>query len=349
MQDAAPGTIVDPEKPGKAGKAPVRERDIIAVARKAAREGIIPRRSAVVELLVILLAIVAIDWLRPTLEIYDLQPSPFWLPVLLLSAQYGTVSGALAVVAAIAFHVSFATFPEQGVGENEFTYRLRTLAQPILWIAAALMLGQFRMQHIAIKRDLARQVLDLDRQRTSLADYAQGLRARCDKLEREIAGRPLDEARVVLSALGALTKPMAHADQARTVGRAIAAAYPGAGVSVYQLEDGALRWWAGSQPLDHALFLASVPLGHPCAKAILADRRALQILQPGDETALGNQGLAAVAIMAAGGDVIGMVKMETGPARFIGETLTMELLAIAQLIAPHIDQRAQNHRARGIA
>ena len=81
----------------------------------------------------------------PTLS--QMQPHFFWLPVLLLSLQYGTVSGLLAAGVAIVL-TAWLGWAEQEVGENHFNYLLRISTQPMLWLVAALLLGQFRLRQI---------------------------------------------------------------------------------------------------------------------------------------------------------------------------------------------------------
>lgn len=314
--------------------------DALALAAVAARPGVLPRPAAMLELLAIFAAILLIDWLWPALDIHDLQPSPYWLPVLLLSAQYGTISGAVAAVAAIAFHFTFATSPEQGVGENEFAYRLRLLSQPILWIAAVLLLGQFRMQQIAAKRDLARLAIDLDEQRTGLADYAQRLRVRCDRLEREIAGRPHGEGRALLAAVGELASVSGTQRSIReisvAISRVVAVAYPQATVTLFVLRDGGFIRFTGSGPLPDNGFLDTIPKEHPLAAAILGQRISLCILRESDEAVLGSQGLAAVPVFDREGEVAGLLKIEQAPSYYIRDGIDLELTGLAQSIGRHL-------------
>lgn len=314
--------------------------------------GVLPRPVSVVELAVIMLAIQAIDWIWPALDVHDLQPSPYWLPVLLISAQYGTVSGALAVGAAIVSHFLFATLPEQGVGENDFAYRLRTLAQPILWIAAALLLGQFRMRQIAAKRELTRRVLELDVQRQTLSDYAHRLRRRCDLLEREIAGRPLDAGRHVLAAIGQLAtgadKTETRGSVRERINRALGAAYPDATISLYLRTGDGFRLAVSSGDPVTTLCLDYLPDNHPLAAAIIERQGGLRILNEKDEEALGSQGLAAVPVVRRGtGRVIAMVKIEHGAGRLITDGLTTELAALAAAIEPLLAESGQEVEIRG--
>ncbi len=62
---------------------------------------VLPPLSALAEIVILFALIYIVDELTPTISVLDLSPHPFWIPVLLLSLQYGTVSGFLAAATAI--------------------------------------------------------------------------------------------------------------------------------------------------------------------------------------------------------------------------------------------------------
>lgn len=360
LQDAANTTADKPQTAPKASPAisggpdTVIARSGLAAPAAPSRTGLglLPPFISVIELAAMMLAILLIDWVWPSLDIHNIQPSPYWLPVLMLSVQYGTISGALAVMAAIAFYFVCATFPEQGVGENEFTYRLRILSQPILWIGAALLLGQFRMVQLAAKRELTSAVVDLDAQRTTLADYAQRLRTRCDLLEREIAGLPLQYGHGLIEALGALeaaTQAPNRFVPAPTIEAAVRdilrAAYPGARLSLFARDGNGngLRKIASSEA---STGLQQIPADHPLATAIIQRGAALTVLDAGSDASLTGQGVAAVPVIRAashtvpGTTVIGMLLIEQASAAAITPALPHQLAALARMLAPALDLAA---------
>jgi polysaccharide biosynthesis protein PelD len=298
--------------------------------------GILPPAIAVAEFIAIVAIIWGIDWLFPGLDINNLQPSPYWIPVLLLSLQYGTASGSLAAIFAIAAYFAFATLPEQGVGENEFTYRLRVLTQPIMWIAAAVLLGQFRMVQIAAKQELTRRVDELERQRQSLADYSNGLRDRCDALERHIAGLPTARAASLLAVLAALRAPATTPQTG--FARLMAQAYPGMTASLFERRGSSLQRIATTGGDTPAAGLAELGADHPLAVAVLDREMAPSVLTPAGETALAGQGLAAVPVrQVIGGRIIGLLKVEAASAEVIISGLTDELEVLATALAPLLD------------
>ncbi len=296
---------------------------------------VLPPATAVVELAAMMALILAIDWIWPALDIQALQPSPYWLPVLLLSLQYGTASGTLAVLAAIGAYFAFVTMPEQGVGENEFTYRLRLLAQPILWIAAAVLLGQFRMVQISAKRELSRRVGELETQRETLAAYANGLRSRCDVLERAIASQPGHVGASLLGALAGLREPTAGRRAA--IERCLSASFPRCSVSLFARHGEILERMVGvgvGVGLD-AKWAAILPADHPLVRAVITDKARVSILTSGDEVVIGHEGLAAVPVIdLATQQVVGMLKLESADAAVVTIDLLAQLDVVADALAP---------------
>jgi polysaccharide biosynthesis protein PelD len=300
---------------------------------------VMPPLTAVVELAAIVGLLLAVDWLWPALDILNLQPSPFWIPVLLLSLQYGTASGTLAVLVAIAAYFAYVTLPEQGVGENEFAYRLRILAQPILWIAAAVLLGQFRMVQIAAKRELSRRVSELETQRATLADYANRLRTRCDALEREIATRPLNAAAPLMSALAVLRSDEAASPAA--IERCLTSAFPGAAISLFLRQGSALNKVVSSGWPSDAAWLTVIGADHPLHQGIVSGGKRVCVLDAGDDITLAGQGLAAVPVIEPRTQrVLGMVKIEQAGSHVVTASLLAELEVLAAAIEPALADAA---------
>jgi polysaccharide biosynthesis protein PelD len=316
------------------------------VAASAVPSGVavLPPVTAIVELAVIVAVLLLVDAIWPALEINNLQPSPYWIPVLLLSLQYGTPSGSLAAIVAIIAYFALVTLPEQGVVENEFAYRLHILAQPILWIAAAVLLGQLRMVQIATKQALTRRLGDLERDGRVLADYASRLRSRCDELEQTIAGRALSDGSPMLDALAMVR--ITGAGVAGPVERCIATAFPLAAVSVFlrrgsTFERVAEQGWPRDAP-----WLTTLTADHALTLAILSGRRHLTVLDAADEIALCGQGVAAVPILASTSDaVVGLVKIERVDARYVTLALPDALDVIARALEPWaVASTGRDHR-----
>jgi hypothetical protein len=110
----------------------------------------------------------------------------FWIPVLLMSCQYGIMGGLFTTLAATAA-LFVNGLPPQSALQDFYAYAGIVAAQPCAWFAAALVLGGLRTLHIHHLSDLR----DRFEQTTLMAeDFASALtRAACEieRLEHRIA------------------------------------------------------------------------------------------------------------------------------------------------------------------
>lgn len=319
---------------------------------------VLPSLQALAEIVILFALIYGIDRLTPSLAILDLSPHPFWIPVLLVSLQYGTVSGFLAAAVAIVLSL-FAGLPEQDIGENLFAYFLRVFGQPILWIAVALLVGQFRMRQLGAKQELRHANHALKVQRDDLARHAHALRGRVERLEQELATRystPPHAGAAVLAQTMAEGGLFDEATRQAVLQRTATALFPEAVVTVYRVRDGILTECAvcGRKPDTGPRIL--IPGEDPLYQTIVTQGRRVSVLDPMGEKILGTTGLAAVPIpgMSPSGvtetaavasltpvtpDAFGMVVIErAGPAAITPNGL-MALELMAHALQPRMTRR----------
>lgn len=307
---------------------------------------ILPPWTAIFELVVFVLAVEALAFFVPGFDFTALKPNPGWLPVLLLSLQYGTVSGLLAAFTATVLSM-IQGLPEQEIGENYYAYLVRSFSEPMLWLGTAMLIGQFRLRQISEKRELKRIVSDLTRDRAALADFAGTLRSRCDRLEREIVTRPRLP---MLSTMAAIAG--GRTESARPAGpllhSVLSDLVPGVRASLFELRpEGAIR--IALLDTDHgpesaqsstaaadAISPPMIAATHPLLHAIEGEGRALTVLRAEDEPTLDGLGLAAVPVRASKSEPVrGLLLIERAgvdaidPATLPGLELAAEGLASA--------------------
>ncbi len=272
---------------------------------------VLPPRLALVEIALLLVVPILLEYFVAAFpDLTSFNPHPYWGPVLLLSLQYGTVSGLLAAIVAIA-GTALIGFTEPDIGENHFAYMIRVWTQPFLWITASLLLGHFRMQHIEHRNELLHRVDDLQSQSSALADYATNLQLRCDGLERRIASRSSIRGGQVLENLAALTAA-APAELSATFHQLIQATLPGAAASLFAREPDQLTVVATSGWPAGARWRKTLSIGEPLASCVIGEVRSLSILVAADDSILAGEGLLALPIIAPdSGVVVGMLKVET--------------------------------------
>lgn len=137
------------------------------------------------ELAVLIAAYVLAVSFLPEAGVAMLQPHPLWVPVLLVTVQHGTASGLVAVLAASVASVTVG--PQvQLASEDYYGYFMRVWREPILWLMAAVVLGEIRSGHIAERCSIGERLEDALRQRRILADYCDDLKAHVGALEHRI-------------------------------------------------------------------------------------------------------------------------------------------------------------------
>jgi hypothetical protein len=108
------------------------------------------------------------------------MPHPFWMPVLLMSGQYGIMGGLFAALAAIvAFFVS--GIPAQSATQDFYAYAGIVAAQPCAWFGTALVLGGLRTLHIHHQTELEER---LDQTGLAAEELADGLERAVSEIER---------------------------------------------------------------------------------------------------------------------------------------------------------------------
>jgi polysaccharide biosynthesis protein PelD len=322
------------------------EARIRELARPSAGVGsvlpVLPPRLALVEIALLLVLPILLEYFVPAFpDLTTFNPHPYWAPILLLSLQYGTVSGLLAAIIAIG-GTTLIGLPEPDIGENHFAYMIRVWTQPFLWIIASLLLGHFRMQQIEHHDEMVSRVADLRSQSSALADYANNLQLRCDGLERRIASRKLIHAGHALESLASLSSA-APTELSRAFDTLIQAALPGAEASVFARDGSGLTLIAASGWPAGSRWRHQLPGDEPLAMSVVGEARSLSVLAAADEAALAGEGLLAVPIIARDtGVVVGVLKVEMLAAASLSTTTEKQIRLIAEQLGGPVQTWSQS-------
>jgi polysaccharide biosynthesis protein PelD len=300
----------------------------MAADRQRPRTGgalpVLPPVFALVELTIFAAIVFAEYAWAPFPDLTKLNPHPYWLPVLLISLQYGTLSGLLAASIAIIGTVLIG-LPEQDIGEAYFNYLIRAWAQPVLWLVVALLLGAFRMRQIEQRDDLLNQVDDLEHQGRLLDEHAGDLQSRCDRLERELVTKARPDPERLLDALA---RCAGDACSTTDLGAALSAALPDTEASVYVRAGNGLQLvYAHGWP-EAAKWPRAISGLDALALTVIGANRAASVLSAGDEKVLSGHGIFAQPIVDETGP-IGMLKIERMPPSAIGPDTVARLAVLA--------------------
>lgn len=232
------------------------------------------------------------------------QPHPFWIAVVLASVQYGTPAGLVAVLTACAA-LLVGHLPDQALTEDRFAYLLHVSGLPLMWLAAALVIGEIRSRQLRSTARIGERCARLKAERNTLAaGYRQVKRAKME-LELRIAGQTRTAAAICETMAGGGGVALDHAHE---IVRSVLAPRK---FSFYLLDTDGLRGvsnegWAEGEPLAGVFDRAS-----GIFRAVVEDGRVLCVARPDDEAILGGQGLLAGPLRHEGnGEILGMLKIE---------------------------------------
>lgn len=113
-------------------------------------------------------------------------PAVFWIPVLLMSGQYGIMGGLFSAIAA-SFMLYIDGLPPQSAAQDFYAYAAVVAAQPAAWFATALVFGGLRTLHIHHETRLRDQFAQSQREGIDLADALERSLQEVQHLERRIA------------------------------------------------------------------------------------------------------------------------------------------------------------------
>lgn len=161
-------------------------------------DGLNPRKqwfTAGFELLFFYAAALAFDYLVLQGNRYlEVAPNPFWIPVIVLTVQYGTSFGLLAAIAStLVLYVG--NVPPQQLNQDLYAYLFQLFVTPMLWLVSAVLLGAIRDRQVADRATLRRSLARARAQATAIADRYEKLK----NAKREIEARLASQLRTVTS------------------------------------------------------------------------------------------------------------------------------------------------------
>ncbi|HEY1365239.1 MAG TPA: hypothetical protein VGF60_23550, partial [Xanthobacteraceae bacterium] len=253
-------------------------------------------------------------------------PNPLWLPVIVLSLQYGLAGGVASAI--IATGIQFADgFPPALMSEDLYVYIGRLAVEPVAWCCVALLVGHIRSRQIANSAELEAELAERNRECLAVADLCTDLRGRIEMLERRIAADARASGIDVAEAVTELHRATWSNLPGRLT-RFVSLMTGAEDFSVYLLRGDTLE--IAFQPEDeHRLAAAPpIPAGDPAYGPIVNERRVLSAMNPADAVLLGDRWVTAGPLLAtsyplAGGATEGAERV-IGVLAIAGDTLAAD-------------------------
>jgi polysaccharide biosynthesis protein PelD len=294
--------------------------------------------SALLQILGFFAAALAIDYtLLEGDRFAAIQPHPFWIPVILLSLQFGTSGGLLAVLTASAC-LLIGNLPEQMLSEDRFSYLLHLSAQPLLWLATALVIGEMRSRQLRRVQEVLEEHDRVETERDTITAAYQNMKGARMDLEIRVAG----QVRTLAATCEALAGVNLFADAVLgSAHRIIKGVLSPRAFSLFLIEGDTLRdvsteGWQKVTP-----YLRSFDSNSALYRGVIGQGRVVCVARPEDEALLGDQGVLAGPLRdRSTGEILGMLKIE----QIDFQDMTPDMLGVFQGLCDWIGMVIANQR-----
>lgn len=239
---------------------------------------------------------------------WDINPHPFWIPVLLIAVQYGTNEALLAALLATGFYL-LGNLPPEPAGVDHYDYLYSVAIMPILWFAGAFALGELRVRHIRERDRLIQEIEESQQREDLIADSYKFVKTRKEALEVQLSGQLSSSIEAYRAAKSVETLDPKSVMQG--VERLVASVMGPQKFSLYILHDNKLTATIlhGWSPSDS--YAQEIDNFSPLYQAIVGQQDTLVIANEDHEKTLDGQGIIAAPVMDPDAKrVVGMLKVE---------------------------------------
>jgi len=279
------------------------------------------RVSALVEMALFFSALLLLDTtLLDGSRFRDVSPHPFWIAVILVSLQYGTNEGLLCAAASSAA-LLVGNVPPQTLSLDLFAYLFELSKTPLMWAAAALIVGELRSRQLRERSDLRRRLAASEMEAQVITAAHDSVQAAKDELEARIAGQFRTLLTVFRAAMA--VERMEVSGVIAGAEALITAILNPEKFSIFLLKDERLDvvdayGWADDDKLTR-----SFGSGDLLYRRVIAERSTLCVVREDDEQALAGEGVLAGPLQdPETGEVYGLLRIEAlGLLDLTGATL----------------------------
>jgi hypothetical protein len=267
------------------------------------------RLSALVEMALFFAIMLVLDLVLGSGDrFYHVSPHPFWIIVLLVACQYGTVEG-LATALAATFILLFGNMPEQSIQQDMYSYLFSVALTPLLWLIAAVSLGELRLRHVRERTRLQQELASAQEREDKITQSYQWVRDLKEKLELRIAGQLRSSVTTYQAARQ--MESLSPQDVIGGLQELVSAVLNPDKFSIYTLDANGLTTVLTQGWRDTDTYARNFPARSEFYRAVIGSRQLLCAVNTEHEQLLAGQGvLAGPLVDRASGEVMGVLKIE---------------------------------------
>ncbi|MBU2643090.1 GAF domain-containing protein [bacterium] len=277
------------------------------------------RTTAVFETVLFLGVLTALNYLfSDGSRFIDFAPHPYWIIILLIATQYGTNEALTAAILASVLLLAW-NLPEQAMDESTFDYIFKISFRPLLWIVAAVVIGELRVHHIQQMQGLQRDFAETEKREKSITRAYEQLRNVKEGLEARIAGHL--QGTVALHQSLKSIEGLSPVQILMGVGEMVANVINPEKFSVYSFGPNGFEVISSLGWTEEDGFSRRITSDSKLYQEVMKRRRVICSINQQDADILEDEGiLVGPLIDPQGGEIFGMLKIET--LDFIDLTLT---------------------------
>jgi len=147
------------------------------------------RTTALIEMVITFFVLLAYDSVFGAgNRFFEITPHPFWIVIVLMAVQYGTAEAVLSAVLA-SILLLIGNLPEQTLSQDMYDYLFVIFRLPILWLLAAVLLGELRQRHVREREYLKKELHDSRERERIIAESYSSVKSLKEKLELKVSGQ----------------------------------------------------------------------------------------------------------------------------------------------------------------
>ena len=236
------------------------------------------------------------------------SPHPFWIVVLLMSAQYGTREGLMTAIAA-SLALLVGNIPTQGVSQDLHTYVFAIARHPLLWCTTSIALGALRDRHRSERDRLTANLEEARFREKKVAGAYEQLSRLKSQLESQLVGQ-MRTSTTLYKAASSIEEMRPEA-VLRGIVDVLRATLNPEQFSLYLLRGDQLELAIESGWKTSDAYSRCFPEATPLFREVVGKQTLLSINNPEHEVILGSTGvLAGPVVHPVTGEVTGMLKIE---------------------------------------
>ena len=267
--------------------------------------------TAIIESVILLSVITLLSYLVGSENRWmNVKPHPFWIVVLVVTVQYGTIPGIMATFLSCVYLYLFNVPSPISLKElDHYEYILFLTWRPCLWLLTNVILGEIRMRHRRQADDLREELERSAKRDLVITRSYNKLKESKEELETHIAGQ-FQSSIATYQAIKAM-ESFDPLDILMGVGDALESVLHPSKYSVYALGETNFEPVSSVGWTEKDNFLRQIPNSHPLYQELVSKRRLVSVVNDMDARILDGQGLlAAPLIDQQSGEIFGMIKVE---------------------------------------